>query len=363
MEILQRIGDGSKKVLIGHPIFITNALEDTISSLDITLYFIGREFYQKFYESLPKVWTEIGMCAPASNLDNALHVLEYREIMNKLVDLVRQKNIRYVLLNSNMWHPKFLGMLRSLGVVLTTKIVDDPEGSSVYSKPIVRFYDKCICSGVDYDKNHTIAEMYYKWGAKDVKFLPVFIDPRHYDNQPIDYGKKDIDIVHVGSFNWKRWISLHRLYRRFGSRVKLYSRYDPRQAKTIFRGVYRLLNVVFPLPSVENISDEELKTVYKRSKIGFNRHLSFGPSNARSYELCLNGVLQVTDNERGYRSLYETGKEIVCYRSVGDALRKIEYYLQHDSEREQIARTGYERASREYMYEQLMEKHLRYILS
>lgn len=363
METLQHIGEGSKKVLIGHPIFITDSLKKVVSSLGVTLYYVDHSFYQIFYNSLPKIRTRIGMCAPASNLENALLVKEYKDSIGKLMRSIQQEDIRYVLLNSNMWHPKFLNELRISGIVLATKIVDDPEGSLVYSKPIVRFYDKCICSGVDYDKNHTIAEMYYKWGAKDVKFLPVFIDPRHYDNKPIEYEKKDIDIIHVGSFNWKRWISLHRLYQHFGNRVRLYSRYDPRQAETIFRGVYRLLNVVFPLPKVENISDHDLKEVYKRSKIGFNRHLSFGPSNARSYELCLNGVLQVTDNENGYQSLYEVGKEIICYRSMGDALRKIEYYLQCDPEREQIARAGYEKASREYTYEQLMEKHLQYILS
>lgn len=363
MQIFQHIGSGSKKILIGHPIFITDGLREVISFLDVTLYYIDPNFYQGFYDSLPKVWTRIGKTAPAYNLDNALRIPEYRETIGKLVNKIRQERIRYALLNSNMWHPKFLNELRAFGIVLATKIVDDPEGSLVYSKPIVRFYDKCICSGVDYDGRRTIAAMYRNWGAKDVKFLPVFVDPRHYDLRPIEYDKKDIDVIHVGSFNWKRWISLHRLYRRFGNRLKLYSRYDPRSADTIFRSAYSLLNYFFPLPEVENISDVELKKAYKRSKIGFNRHLSYGPSNARSYELCLNGVLQITDNENGYHSLYEVGKEIVCYSSIKEALGKIKYYLEHDAEREQIARAGYAKASNEYTYERVMEKHIRYITS
>lgn len=363
MQIFQCIGEGSKRVLIGYPIFITDALKEVVTSLDVTLYYIDKNFYQDFYVSLPKLWTKIGKVAPAYNLDSALHIQKYQEIIINLLKEIEQENIRYVLLNSNMWHPKFLDELRALGIVLTTKIVDDPEGSVVYSKPIVRFYDKCICSGVDYDRHRTIMDMYYKWGAKDVKFLPVFVDPRHYDNAPIEYKKKDIDIIHVGSFNWKRWIALHRLYHRFGDKLHLYSRYDPRRDKTLFRSFYRVLNFVFPLPQVENIGDEELKKIYKRSKVGFNRHLSYGPSNARSYELCLNGVLQITDNKNGYRSLYEVGKEIVCYGNTKEALEKIDYYLKHDVEREQIAIAGHEKAFREYTYEQVMEKHLKYILS
>lgn len=363
MQIFQYIGEGSRRVLIGYPIFITDALKEVVASLDVTLYYVDKNFYQDFYNSLPKIWTKIGKVAPAYNLDNAIHIQKYQEIMMSLVQEIERENIRYVLLNSNMWHPKFLDELRVLGIVLATKIVDDPEGSTVYSKPIVRFYDKCICSGVDYNKYQTIAEMYYKWGAKDVKFLPVFVDPMHYDSQLIEYDKKDIDVIHVGSFNWKRWIALHYLFRHFGSRLKLYSRYDPRYTDTIFRIVYKFLNFIFPLPSVENITDEELKKVYKRSKIGFNRHLSYGPSNARSYELCLNGILQITDNEKGYRSLYEIGKEIVCYGNMREALEKIEYYLKHDAERERIASAGYAKASSEYTYERIMEKHIRYIVS
>lgn len=363
MEVLKSVGTGKKKVLIGYPTFITPKLEEVLQVNDVTLFWIEREFYGRFYDSLPKQWTTIGLTAPAYGLDKAMMVASYREIMDILVSAIVEAGIGYVLLNSNMWHPKYLAQLKERGILLTTKIVDDPEGSAVYSEPIVRYYDKCICSGVDYDSRRTISEMYYQWGAKEVKFLPVFVDPRHYDDAPIEYEKKDIDIIHVGSFNWKRWIALHRLYHRFGGRLHLYSRYDPRRDKTLFRPLYKVLNLVFPLPQVENIGDEELKLVYKRSKIGFNKHLSYGPSNARSYELCLNGVLQITDNEHGYQSLYEIGKEIICYKSIDEALDRIAYFLDHDSERETIAQAGYEKAVKEYTYEAVMEKHFRYILA
>jgi spore maturation protein CgeB len=363
MLIFKSIGDGLKKILVGYPIQVTPELEGVISACDVTLFYITPDFYQDFYDVIPKLWTSIGKVAPAYNLDNVAKIPAYEKIIALLIEEIRKQGIQYALLNSNMWHPKHLKILRQAGVLLITKIVDDPEGSDVYSKPIVRYYDKCICSGVFYDSRKTIAEMYRRWGAKEVCFLPVFIDPQHYDTEDINYSKKDIDIVHIGSFNWKRWIFLHRLHRHFGKKIRLYSRYDPRDLQNVFGIIYRLLNFFLPLPIVQRISDAELKDVYKRSKIGFNKHLSYGPSNARSYELCLNGVLQVADNAAGYGTLYEVGRDIVCYKNIGEAIKKIDYFLRHDHEREAIAASGYRKARSEYTYEKIMEKHLRYILS
>lgn len=362
IKIFEKIGDGAMVVFIGHPIAITEKLKLIVANNEVTLLSFSSDFYSKFYNSLPQIMTGIGKVVPAYNLDNAFKSSEYRKIMEVILREIILQKATHVLLNSNMWHPRYLSRLKELGIVLATKIVDDPEGSKYYSKPIVKYYDKCICSGVFYNKSKTIAEMYYKWGAKKVKFLPVFVSPKHYDSNPIDYGKKDIDIVHVGSFNWKRWISLSILYKKFGEKILFYSHYDPRKNNGINGIIYKILNILFPLPEVKKISDEELKDVYKRSKIGFNRHLSYGPSNARSYELCLNGVMQITDNPMGYEKIYSVGKEVVCYKNTKEAIRQIKYYLENDAEREKIAKAGYEKAIKEYTFEAVFDKHFKYIL-
>lgn len=48
---------------------------------------------------------------------------------------------------------------------------------------------------------------------------------------------------------------------------------------------------------------------------------------------------------------YEIGKEIVCFSSTKDLIKKIKYYLEHEKERENIARAGYERTLRNHTYE------------
>jgi hypothetical protein len=363
MKKFEKIGNGKNIVLLGYPIFMTEKLKRVVDRNDVTLLSFSNDYYSKFYDSLPQVMIGGGNIIPADNLDNAFRVAGYREIMDDIVGEVKYQRVTHVLLNSNMWHPFYLEKLKKEhGIVLATKIVDDPEGSKYYSEPVVKYYDKCICSGVYYDKNRTIEEMYYKWGAKKVKFLPVFIDPRHYDENIIEYNKKDIDVVHVGNFNWKRWILLSMLYRKFGEMIKLYSRHDPRESKGLSRIFFKILNLTFPLPLIDKIDDDELRVIYKRSKIGFNKHLSYGPSNARSYELCLNGVMQITDNPKGYQRIYRIGMEIKCYRNIKEAISLIDYYLKHKEDRESIARAGHKRAMADYAYEKVFDKHLKFIL-
>jgi spore maturation protein CgeB len=38
------------------------------------------------------------------------------------------------------------------------------------------------------------------------------------------------------------------------------------------------------------------------------------------------------------RKIFNVGKEIITYKDIGDAITKIEYYLQHEEERIQIAK-------------------------
>lgn len=47
---------------------------------------------------------------------------------------------------------------------------------------------------------------------------------------------------------------------------------------------------------------------------------------------------------------FEDGKELVMYRSMEEMVDKVQYYLEHEEERQQIARAGYEKVLREYNY-------------
>ena len=48
---------------------------------------------------------------------------------------------------------------------------------------------------------------------------------------------------------------------------------------------------------------------------------------------------------------YEVGKEIECFKNIPELIEKIKYYLEHQQEREKIAKAGYERTIRDHTFE------------
>jgi spore maturation protein CgeB len=99
---------------------------------------------------------------------------------------------------------------------------------------------------------------------------------------------------------------------------------------------------------VKELPAEGLVSLYNRSKIGINMHLSFGPVNLRMYELPANGVMQICDCPQGLNDVFDVGKEVIGYSSMKEAIELIHYYLEHDNERKQIAQAGFRRVMKDY---------------
>ncbi len=68
----------------------------------------------------------------------------------------------------------------------------------------------------------------------------------------------------------------------------------------------------------------------------------------RNFEIPACGSLEITDDADALSDYYVDGEEIVMYNGVADLIKKIKYYLEHDTERERIARAGYERTLRDH---------------
>lgn len=97
----------------------------------------------------------------------------------------------------------------------------------------------------------------------------------------------------------------------------------------------------------------------QRSKIALNIHIDMAEqyaANMRLYEATGVGTMLLTDWKTNLHELFEIGREVVAYRSVEECVELVEYYLDHDSEREAIAKAGQQRTLSEHSYYHRMQE-------
>lgn len=71
----------------------------------------------------------------------------------------------------------------------------------------------------------------------------------------------------------------------------------------------------------------------------------------RTFEVPACGGFLLTADADNLRDYYEDGKEVVIFNDKNDMIEKCKFYLEHEAERKQIARAGYERTIKEHTYE------------
>jgi spore maturation protein CgeB len=102
----------------------------------------------------------------------------------------------------------------------------------------------------------------------------------------------------------------------------------------------------------------EMYQILRKSKITLNHHGDIAPyaNNMRLYEATGIGTLLVTDWKENLHEMFEPGREVICYRTPEECVDLVEYYLDHDEEREAIAHAGQERTLRQHTYYQRMQE-------
>jgi spore maturation protein CgeB len=99
----------------------------------------------------------------------------------------------------------------------------------------------------------------------------------------------------------------------------------------------------------------EMYQVLRDSCLTLNHHGSVIGSyanNCRLFEATGVGTLLITDWKANLSEVFEPGKEVVCYRTPQECVEMVQYYLEHDREREAIARAGQQRTLRDHTYYQ-----------
>ena len=99
----------------------------------------------------------------------------------------------------------------------------------------------------------------------------------------------------------------------------------------------------------EGIFFDEMAEFYNKCKIVVNQSPG-NDINMRMFEATACGSLLITQEVPYLDELFEIGKEIVVYSTMRELTEKIDYYLEHDKEREKIARAGQRRTLRDHTY-------------
>jgi hypothetical protein len=360
-ELFERAGKGNKHLLIGWPIKTSPELEKVLDDEDTSIFYLSKKKFDEIDKKIPRKTTLYGQKTTPDILRKIETEEWYVQFIKELRTSIKENKITHALAWYYFLSFNSLDVLKNDGLTLITFFGDDPEDTNLITKQYGPKYDKVICLGVQFNNKITIEEKFRLLGCKNVRFLPILPEPDHYDRKKIDLNNRDIEIVYVGALAWKKWVRLSKICSAFGNKIKIYSRYDPRDQKNFVGLAYRILNKFYPLPKTTYPNDSEIKGIYKRTKIGFNCHTSFGPSNSRLYELCLNGILQVTDNKKGTEKLFKVGEEVICFDDMSEAVKLITKYLKDDEERKRIALNGYKRAMKEYTYEEIFRRYIRYI--
>jgi spore maturation protein CgeB len=100
------------------------------------------------------------------------------------------------------------------------------------------------------------------------------------------------------------------------------------------------------------VSFEEMVDIFKSTKINLNFSKDWRflkpQIKGRIFQVCMAGGFLLTEYVPGIEEYFEIDKEIVCFRNKDEMMDKIAYYLNHDEERQTIARAGWERATTQY---------------
>jgi spore maturation protein CgeB len=103
----------------------------------------------------------------------------------------------------------------------------------------------------------------------------------------------------------------------------------------------------------------EMYEIFYKSLMTLNHHIDVAgeyAGNARLFEATGVGTLLVTDWKKNLHEMFEPGKEVVAYRSAEECTEMVQYYLEHDKEREAIARAGQQRTLRHHTFYDRMQE-------
>lgn len=296
-----------------------------------------------------------GSCVRAQLLDN-LYFKQSDGLARMYADLeemIRSEHADVLMVDTyNPYHPDYL---RKLGIYKVLRINDGPMSSYDRDFAYLHAFDHILYHSPAYSRDMEMDEKLRYCGAKKIDFWTLgsfdALCDRTKSAANILSNNRDVEIVFVGALAPNKMPLIAAVKKAFGKRMRLYG------IANLKKNVYFNLKYGFP-GWVSPLAFEQYVPLYQRTKIGINVHNrgDYTVGGYRLFDLPANGVMQISDGGPYLDSFFEVGKEIESYKNADELIDKINYYLEHDEEREQIALNGFRRVRQDYKIETLLNK-------
>jgi spore maturation protein CgeB len=278
----------------------------------------------------------------AQQLDNLYYVRQpdLLRMYSDLEVLIKKERPAVLLVdNCHPYHPEFL---RTLDIYKVLRTTDGPTIAYDRDFAYVHAYDHVLYHSPAYSRDLTMSEKLSYCGAKRHDFWPLavfdtFCRPYETEGQVFD-SSRDIDIIFVGALYLDKMPFLAAIRREFGRRFRIFG------LATLKKNIY--FNLKYRAPAwVTPIRLEDYVPMYRRALLGVNAHLrgKYTVGSYRLFDLPANGVMQLSDGDEYLQYFYQPAREIESYSKASDLIGKLDYYLTHRRECEEIARAGYRR--------------------
>lgn len=207
---------------------------------------------------------------------------------------------------------------------------------------------------------------YKQLGCSEVHYLPLGMNPAVFRPKKVNASYQS-DVCFVG--------------RGYRNRIRFFNRILPFLAgkKVLIVGDWweRLENYSLYKQAIRNswVSAEETANYYNGAKIVLNLHrqhddnefnlnshkISCLSVNPRTFEISGCKTLQLTDFRDNLPDLYSPDKEIAIFSSPQECVEKINYFLQHEEKRNEIALRGYLKTIKMHLYKHRLSQMLRIV--
>jgi spore maturation protein CgeB len=271
--------------------------------------------------------------------------LEKEKMNQRLSELVKdyKPDVMFVLMGDNI-SSRILKEARQQGVVTANWFHD------TVLAPTRKDFVLNMSSDYDYffiiDSGDVLN--YIKIGARCVRTIPLACAPEVYKNINLaeeEQKKYRSEVCFVGTLKFNREEVLSHLIDFDLGIWGYWIKKNPVLAKFYKR---------------KHFFAEEAVKIYNSSAIILD--INQGNENQRFYvtprvfEVPACGAFLLTGENPCLSSLYEIGKEIICYKEEKELRELIRYYLEHPEERKMIAQRGQQRAYRDHTYEKRIQQ-------